>query len=134
MCSDDSTPSVALAIRDTTYLLDFLQKTFPSEQGTSNIVDFILCKMKEFSEKHMEKFLGAAMPETMAEWYPTLCSRLWAELDIVPLVLPDEIIGDSKDLDPQSSDYPGWSARTLDEQAESMGRKVVRFVWVATSP
>lgn len=133
MFSDESAPTVAIAIRDTTYLLDFMQHSFSPEDsfnGASNVVEFILTTLKEFGGKHMEKILGVAMSESMADNFTTLCPRLWAELDIVPLVLPDESTVNSKEYRTDSPEYPAVSAKTLDEQAESMGRKVVRYVWM----
>lgn len=90
------------------------------------MVEFVLYKLREFSERHMEKFIGVAMPHHVAGKYPSLCPRLWAELDIVPLVMPEE----SWDRSQEFYDFPGWSMRSLDEQAESMGRKCVRCVWL----
>ena len=128
--SGDSTSTIAIAIRDTTYLLDFMAQRFSREEHLSSphtIVDFILRQLREFGEKHMEKFLGAAMPEHLAAKYPSLCPRLWAELDIIPIVLPEaHLTYKAADFNAPHSDSPGWSSRALDEQAESMGRKCVR--------
>lgn len=127
----DDAPTVAIAIRDTTYLLDFMQHTVSPEDSSnaaSNVVDFVLNTLRDFSGKHMEKILGVAMLESMAANFTSLCPRLWAELDMVPIVFPDKTIDNMKEYRGDNPDYMGSSSRTLDEQAESMGRKVVRYV------
>jgi hypothetical protein len=127
MFSDDSTSVVSIAIRDTTYFLDFMVHEFSPEESQSHYskaVDFVLYKLRDFSETHMEKFIGVAMPHHVAVQCYSLCSRLWAELDIVPLALPEE----SRDAEKSGNNDTRWSMRTLDEQAESMGRKCVRCV------
>ena len=86
-----------------------------------------MCKLREFGERHMEKFLGLAMPEHVAAKYPSLCSRLWAELDILPLVLPEANLDSTSEFNTPNPNSPGWWTRALDEQAESMGRKCVRY-------
>lgn len=72
------------------------------------------------------------MPEQVAKHCPRLCPRLWAELDIVPLVMSNATLIDrvsieqaSESRNPKSN---GWDEKTIDEQAESMARKGVRLV------
>ena len=122
--------TVALAIRDVTYLLDFVQQEIKLKKNASfctEIGDFIVDQLQQFSERHMEKFIGLAMPERVADACPSLCSRLWAELDVLPLVLREESRreGDDKFAFGLPSGQ-AWKIRSLDEQAESMGRKCVR--------
>lgn len=126
---DDHHASViAISVRDTTYLLDSIEKVF--EQGKKPSVEeateFIVSQLRGYGEKNLEKIIGAAMPGHLADHCPRLCSRLWAELDIIPLVLPD-----STDLtDRYTAWVPSrsqvWEAKTIDEQAEAMSRKCVR--------
>lgn len=133
MFSEGSTFAVAIAIRDTTYLLDSMEHEFSPEESRENYskaVDFVVCKLREFSERHMEKFLGVAMPHRVSVKCPSLCPRLWAELDIVPLALPEQSWEHGKG----SPSYPRWLMRSLDEQAESMGRKCVRCVLLGFLP
>lgn len=131
MFPDHSTSIVTIAIRDTMYLLDFVQEKFSAEESrpyNSQLADFVLRKLREFSEAHLEKFIGLAMSEEVAVKCPCLCSCLWAELDIIPYVLPEESLRHSAEYNQGYPDYPGWSTRSLDEQSESMGRKCVRCV------
>jgi hypothetical protein len=72
------------------------------------------------------------MPEHVADQCPRLCSRLWAELDIIPLVVSGTSLVDKRSV-PQTSESrnsaaEGWDVRSIDEQAESMARKCIRFV------
>lgn len=129
----DSISTVALAIRDTTYLLDFIQRDMSAgETGPSHVVitNYVLSRLRRFTDEHSDKFMGLAMPQRVAKLCPELCSRLWAELDVIPLVLPEE-----RHLQDRQSqrDLPTGvdvDSREIGEQAESMGRKCVRLVYV----
>ncbi|KAJ5589891.1 hypothetical protein N7450_003863 [Penicillium hetheringtonii] len=80
----------AIAVRDSSYPLDFAQFEFPSSSGRdgwTGFTDFILRKAKDYQEEHCQKFVGFAMSTELCERCPDLCSRLWAELDIIPIVL-----------------------------------------------
>lgn len=125
--SDTNTTTIAIAIRDATYLLDFDQETLETDPTSyaERATDFIVTQLKEYMEKHLEKILGVAMPSRVADDCTHLCSRLWTELDIIPLALPETRL-----LDPFDSrerpEQRTWNLRTIDEQAESMARKCVR--------
>ncbi|GFF43565.1 trehalose phosphorylase [Aspergillus udagawae] len=128
--ADDGYATIALAIRDATYLLEFIQEKVPRKDNkplSQAISDFVVHQLQKFSEKHLEKFIGLAMPQHLAEACPGLCSRLWAELDVIPLVLPEENRKENEPSKQPLPTYPGWETRSLDEQAESMGRKCVRL-------
>ncbi|KAK5800552.1 hypothetical protein VI817_002764 [Penicillium citrinum] len=117
---------IAIAIRDPTYLLDFIQTTVVLSKDRDQVTDFIISELKKYAETHMEKIMGLAMPRHIARTCKSLCSRLWSEIDIIPLVLPE-----SKPIDHlnprQSAASRAWDVKTLDEQAESMARKSVRL-------
>lgn len=67
------------------------------------------------------------MHRDVAATCPTLCSRLWAELDIIPLVLPGlSLLGRFASL--AQAQPRSWESKAIDEQAESMARKCVRSV------
>ena len=113
-------------MRNATYLLDFLERHFePGERASSaEITGFIIEQLRQYGENQLEKFIGVAISSTLAEKCPMLCSRVWAELDIVPIVFRE-----NKALDePQNR---RWEARSVDEQAESMARKCVWYVFLA---
>lgn len=125
--TDTNTTTVAIAIRDTTYLLDFLETKLETDPATctQKATDFIVNRLKEYMDKHLEKILGLAMPTRVANDCTQLCSRLWAELDIIPLVIPECRVTDSF-TSRERSEQRTWDSRTIDEQAESMARKCVR--------
>lgn len=120
---------MAIAVRDTTYLLDFLEKEFtPVESQTRSqaVTNFIITQLIDYSEKHLEKVMGLAIPKHVADHCPDLCSRLWAELDVIPLVLSGDSLMD-RFTSRETSGTQAWDERTTDEQAESMARKCVRL-------
>lgn len=89
----------------------------------------MLNQLREYSDERLEKFIGLAMPTSVARKCSTLCSRLWSELDVIPLVLPEESnIGVDHYVDHPVRKSTGWELKSIDEQAESMGRKCVRYV------
>ncbi|RAL15353.1 putative trehalose synthase (Ccg-9) [Aspergillus homomorphus CBS 101889] len=128
---DDDGATVAIAIRDATYLLDFVQDDLSADGDESlciQIVDYVLINLRKYSEERLEKFIGLAMPTSVAKKCPTLCSKLWAKLDIIPLVLPEESsIGTDNVSNHPIRKSTGWEIKSVDEQAESMGRKCVRL-------
>ncbi|OQE16726.1 hypothetical protein PENSTE_c023G03107 [Penicillium steckii] len=115
----------AIAVRDSSYPLDFAQFEFPSSSGRdgwTGFTDFILRKAKDYQEKHYQKFVGFAMSTELCERCPDLCSRLWAELDIIPIVLRN-----SEEKVNMGVYEENLSYKSLDEHAESIARKCIRF-------
>jgi hypothetical protein len=113
--------------------LDSVEKEFTDGQACAREAsDFIISELKNYSKMHMEKIVGLGMPRHVAEHCPTLCSRLWAELDIIPLVLSESALVDrlsvGQSIETRGSSAAGtWDTKTVDEQAESMARKCVRL-------
>ncbi|KAJ6443650.1 trehalose synthase (Ccg-9) [Purpureocillium lavendulum] len=112
---EDGTAEVALAIRDITYLLDFDVIRVDLKDDRDAITECIIEHLQAYEHVNMAKFIGAALPATMLETTPSLCSRLWLELDIVPLALPAESQHNSQ----------LWDAKLIDEQADSMARRCI---------
>ncbi|QRD92170.1 hypothetical protein F9C07_2224030 [Aspergillus flavus] len=124
--------SFAIAVCDSSYLLDFAQYDFRSGnryQGGSKFSSFILAKLREYQEKHCEKLIGLAMQAEFAEKCPELCSQLWLELDIIPIVLRKAEEHVSWGLYEQEISY-----KSLDERAESIARKYIRFFGPSKAP
>ena len=92
------------------------------------IAEYVLTALQKYEREHLCKFLCAGLPVDLLESSPKLCSRLWAEMDVVPIVLRvrrhlvDE--GELKHLH--------WKSKTVDEQADSMARRSIMYV-IATS-
>ncbi|OQD71943.1 hypothetical protein PENPOL_c001G02647 [Penicillium polonicum] len=136
---DHYTSTIAIAFRDTTYLLDFIEKEFTNGQVSADeATDFIISELSAYSTQHLEKIVGISMPEHVPKHCPRLCPRLWAELDIIPLVLSNETLIDRVSVEQatetQNPRSDGWNEKTIDEQAESMARKGVRLFGPENTP
>ncbi len=121
---------VAVAIRDSVYFIDFSVGHLKFDHSRSGsdpealIADYIVSELGKYEHEHLCKFLSAGLPESLMEMSPKLCSRLWAELDIVPIVLH---IGKGHRHDTvQGQTY--WDLKRIDEQADSMARKSIMSV------
>ncbi|KXH31286.1 glycosyl transferase group 1 [Colletotrichum salicis] len=118
--ADSHTAVVALAIHDTVYLLDFTVKHInlddSSQTGNDAIADYVINTLEDYEHANFSKFIGAGLPMTLKYMSQTLCSRLWLELDIVPVVLrPDD----------EHKEKSFWDIKRVDEQADSMARKCI---------
>ncbi|KAL1842945.1 hypothetical protein VTJ49DRAFT_3586 [Mycothermus thermophilus] len=118
--SDDHTAVVALAIHDTVYLIDFSVKSIVLDDalkmGADVIADYVISEVEKYEHENFVKFIGAGLPTTLKYMSPTLCSRLWLELDIVPIVMrPDD----------EHKERSFWDVKRVDEQADSMVRKCI---------
>ncbi|KAH7368071.1 clock-controlled-9 protein [Plectosphaerella cucumerina] len=118
--ADDHTAVVALAIHDTVYLIDFTVKHIVLDDalrmGEDVIADYIIKSLEGYEHENFSKFIGAGLPTTLKYMSPTLCSRLWLDLDIVPVVLrPDD----------EHKERSFWDIKRVDEQADSMARKCI---------
>ncbi|KAF0645386.1 hypothetical protein FPSE5266_09908 [Fusarium pseudograminearum] len=118
--ADDHTAVIALAIHDTVYLNDFSIKHVSLDeemrQGQDLIADHIINEVETYEHVNFVKFIGAGLPVTLKYMSPSLCSRLWLDLDIVPVVLrPDH----------EAKEKNFWDVKRVDEQADSMARKCI---------
>lgn len=121
MIENNDTAIVALSCHDSVYLIDFAVKKIPLEGGMpldhDVIAESIIKDVQKYEQENFYKFIGAGMPTTLEELSPSLCSRLWLELDIVPIVMqPDGELRGSK-----------FDIKSVDEQADSMARKCIMY-------
>ncbi|KAK4952640.1 hypothetical protein LTR10_009446 [Elasticomyces elasticus] len=67
----------------------------PHDAGSAAqpITDHIVSAIREYERRHRVKFLGAGISSNLALRSPGLSERLWAESDILPIVLPEHDIG-----------------------------------------
>jgi hypothetical protein len=114
---------IAIALRNETYLLDFLEQDFEGSDLESVICDFILTELQDYSNIHAEKILGAALSKSFHLHCPSLCPRLWLELDIVPILLHEEP-GAERTVGSEAVTH--LKGKEVDEQAESVSRKCIR--------
>lgn len=115
---------VAIAIHDGVYLIDFcVQSIDLSQKQTSQdrIADYMIEKMRDFQRKNGCKFIGAGIPYDLIKKSPKLCSRLWLELDVVPISIAPQIDGYQVD----TKEITFWDSKLVDEQADSMVRKCI---------
>lgn len=116
---DNETASIALATHDQTYLLDYSIEHIPLKKDPNDnadvIADFIVRTVEEYEHRNVVKFVGAGLPSTLREISPQLCSRLWLDTDVVPIVLSTK----GKEIS------TSWEDKELDEQADSMARKCI---------
>ena len=118
--NDTNDAVVAIAIRNSVYLIDFsvehitLSNTISAENDS--IAEYVTATLEQYEHTAMSKFAGAGIQRDLDCLSETLCSRLWLHLDIVPIV-----------LDPEQ-EHPGqnfWNFKAVDEQADSMARKCI---------
>ena len=86
-----SSLEVAISIHDGTYSTDYAATAldFEENQMESNattIENHIIQTLRIFSNEHVCKFMGAGVTLALLDNVPNLCTRLWLEVDIVPVV------------------------------------------------
>ena len=111
---------MSLAVHDTTYLIDFNVNHITLDDalrmGEDVIADYVIKAAAQYERDNFAKFIGAGLPTTLKYMSPTLCSRLWLDLDIVPVVMrPDD----------ETKEKNFWDVKRVDEQADSMARKCI---------
>lgn len=122
----DGKSRIAIALRNETYLLDFLEQDFEGSEIGTVICDFIITELQNYSNIHAEKILGAALSKSFHVHCPSLYPRLWLELDIVPILLNEEL-GEDRTAGTEAVAHP--NGKDIDEQAESVSRKCIRYYY-----
>ncbi|KAG1754470.1 glycosyltransferase family 4 protein [Suillus lakei] len=82
---------IAISIHDSVYNTDFASVVVPytpndPTKSASEIANHVLQTIKKFSQEHLCKFLGAGVTLGLLKECPNLCTHLWLETDIVPIV------------------------------------------------
>ncbi|KAK6197196.1 hypothetical protein LQW54_010852 [Pestalotiopsis sp. IQ-011] len=117
---DDNKVAVSLAAHDTTYLLDFtvehLQLGAEASSARDVIADYVVDAVQRYEHEHYVKMVGAGVSAIVKDLSPKLCSRLWLEVDVIPVVLHHYDYTERPSF---------WEAKQVDEQADSMARKCV---------
>lgn len=122
-----TTLKVGMAIHDGTYSVDFaihrisLEDKPENGNGADWVTDHIIAELHKYRKDHLCKLLGAGITPGLHHKAPNLCSRLWAELDIVPIVL------ESTPLIP-SKQGRNQGRVNVDELADSFARKCLTYV------
>jgi hypothetical protein len=120
--SPESDCHVAIALRDETYLLDFIESTFTAT--ISHRCRQIIATLKGYSDLHSEKILGVAISRSLHDRMPGLCPQLWTKLDIVPIILDEE---SNFNAIPETMTRIHFERKPIDKQAESLSRKCIRY-------
>lgn len=121
---------MGIAIHDGTYSIDFsvhhlcLPPSSSEQHQADTVEEFAVSKLEEFRHGHLCKILGAGLSVELHNHSPRLASRLWQDLDIVPMVFR---VG--MDLSPETArsvqNGHEWS---IDEQADSVAKKCIMLV------
>lgn len=123
--SETNTAVIAIAIRDAVYFQDFSVKLLQLDSSESKrqdmVTDYIINDLWSYENKICCKFIGAGIPNELMRIAPRLSSRLWSELDIVPISLRPDQDGYSA----SGNDSKNWDIKCIDEQADSMARKCI---------
>ncbi|RFU31921.1 hypothetical protein B7463_g4431, partial [Scytalidium lignicola] len=125
---------IAVAIHDSVYLLDFsikeLELPLQQEPGKDMIADYVVGVLAAYEKANMSKFIGAGFPSDLLNKSPKLCTKLWLDLDIVPISLRPEI--EDQEMNGVGSEF--WSVKEIDEQADSMARKCIMHFGPGLTP
>jgi hypothetical protein len=92
------------------------------------LANFLVAKLKKYREDHSFKYIGAGINEKVVRYSPQLPSRLWQELDIVPLVLEDQRRPDTFRA------QRGHTQVYVDEEADTMARKALMYFGPCSQP
>ena len=132
--TDKTSVAVAIAIHDSVYLHDYSIHHISissTPERDDPVANFIVSSLQEYEKKHLCKFVGGGLPSDMEKISPRLCSRLWSELDLVPITMrPDQEGEEGANME----DFTFWHARGVDEQADSMARKSIMCFGPNLSP
>lgn len=123
---DNREIEIAFCIHDGTYSTDFATHIIhhnSNRNRAQEVANYVITHIREYEKEHMHKYAGAGITENTKKISSTLPSRLWAELDIVPMVFS------------QTLEYQEGSTNKLevDEQADSMARKCIVYVFSGIS-
>ncbi|PBP19434.1 trehalose synthase [Diplocarpon rosae] len=131
--SEDQSAVVAVAIHDNTYLVDFSVQTIQLKEKAETedpIADYVLKELEKYEHVNIAKFVGAGLSTELLKKAPRLCSRLWLDLDIIPISIVPELEGYEKESKARSF----WSSKCVDEQADSMARKCIMHFGPSLAP
>lgn len=91
------------------------------EKDVDVIADYVVGELEKYEHENLSKFIGAGVPYDIMKRSPKLSSKLWLEIDIVPISIMPELDG----LETEVKDRSHWNEKCIDEQADSMARKCI---------
>jgi len=119
----DHSIQLGIAIHDGTYSMDFAVHRISLPDGADEderaacIENHVLSELSEYRTQHLCKLLGVGVSVELDQAGPRLCSRLWSELDIVPVVFEST---------PLMFKDKGRNLADVDELADTLARKCIR--------
>jgi glycosyltransferase involved in cell wall biosynthesis len=88
------------------------------------LADHFISNILKYQQDHLCKFMGAGITKALVDMSPRLPSRLWYELDIVPMVFKQGL-GNLEDPTDKV---------TIDEEADGMARKCIMLFGPTQQP
>jgi hypothetical protein len=125
----DSIARFAIVVRNVSDLVSFFECQLalaPSHDKSPAVPDLVLQKLIEYRNSYNKKFAAVALPRSLAVQCPSLCLRLWKELDSVPYVIAKEPHQRTRADQGELATFAGWEEKQIDEQADSLARKCIR--------
>ncbi|KIW30976.1 hypothetical protein, variant [Cladophialophora immunda] len=119
----DRALKIGIAIHDGTYGIDFAVHRISLDEEEERersgdgdwVADHIIEELSHYRRQHVCKILGAGVIASVHEKSPNLCSRLWSELDIVPMLVTSNPL--------VQAGSRGVRSQRVDEIADSAARK-----------
>jgi glycosyltransferase involved in cell wall biosynthesis len=129
------TIEIGIAVHDGDYSIDYsIQKIQYNDSPLSSgalIVDHITRQLRHISKEHLFKFVGGGVTESLHELAPALCTRIWLDLDMVPMVF--KVRNTARPVKPSAANEAP-KPRPIDEQADSAVRKLVMYFGPSHNP
>ncbi|BCS17638.1 putative heat shock trehalose synthase [Aspergillus puulaauensis] len=135
--TEDSSTRFAIVIRSSSELVNFFECTLPfpdSQEAATEVPILILDKLIQYRNVFQEKIAGIALPQGLSQRCPSLSMKLWEVLDAVPLVIEQQKHRRAKGDQGELATFLGWDEKQMDEQADSMVRKCIRYFGVGHIP
>jgi len=96
---DNLTIEVGISIHDGSYTIDYVSEKIKLAQHPSKapgvVENYVIKALMQFSTDHLLKFVACGITQFLADLAPNLASRLWLELDVVPMLFPVRTINKS---------------------------------------
>lgn len=139
---EDGSVDVGFACHDGTYNVDFavhnlsitpeevkaheqssLSTHLPADKDGQElaIADYLVRSIREYEQKNSYKFLGAGISQEVVQLSPQTPARLWTELDMVPVVIPEKEGGSLRGGEKVDA------VVGVDELADSLSRKCLSY-------
>ena len=113
----DGSIDIGFCAHDGTYSTDFAVHTIEAgDDPAFALSNYIVPQVRRYQEEHEYKFVGVGIGTDLLQLSPGLSSRIWRDLDIVPLVF-----GWDKGI-PSVVDTQGME---VDELADYMARRCI---------